>query len=235
MALPTLSASKLKTFVGCNKRYQYQYIERFPQDKHPAAALGTAVHATIDKVYKQRQDPVSLFIKEFTKELYDANLNLDPFVLARYTADGIAMVGDYNYLDNNPTATEVEFRLKFPNDSQAICTIHGFIDQIYDWGFVDLKTNKQKPKQEDLNSDLQFILYQWAYKQITGNPAMFSVWHHLRTQERLNAYVLNKEAFAEKTIEDILTAKQSGEYPKNRAYHCRWCPFKEPCFAEDEV
>lgn len=230
MGLPTLSASKLKTYALCPYKYKYTYIDRLPQDKHPAAALGTAVHETIDGIYKQRQDPVSLFVQQFDKQWYDFNLPTDSGLYSRYLSDGIIMVGDYDYTARVPINTEVEFRLKFPNDAHAICIIHGFIDQMYDWGFVDLKTNGRKPKQEDLDNDLQFILYQWAFRLITGSQPTQSVWYHLRTQEDIIADVVGKDDVAERAIVTILETK---EYIKNRGPHCRWCPFKEPCFAED--
>ncbi len=233
--LPTLSASKLKTFSTCPYKYKYQYIERLPVLKHPAAALGTAVHTTIDKVCKQRQDPVSLFIAEFNKELHDSNINLPAETRHIMYADGVAMVGDYDYDSWHPLATEVEFRLPFPSESRAICEIHGFIDQMYDWGFVDLKTNKQKPKQEDLDHDLQFILYQWAYKKLTDKYPEQSIWYHLRTQQAIIADVRGKDAYAESVIRQVLAARESGEYEKNRRWHCNYCPFREPCFTEDEV
>ena len=51
--LKVLSASKLKTFNACNRKYYYEYVDKQPSKKHPAACLGSAVHKTIERVYKE--------------------------------------------------------------------------------------------------------------------------------------------------------------------------------------
>lgn len=46
---PHISVSALKTFIGCPRKYCYQYIERRPQEfRSIALAFGTAWHSAID-------------------------------------------------------------------------------------------------------------------------------------------------------------------------------------------
>lgn len=232
---PVLSASKLKTFVGCGRRYKYQYIERVPVLKHPAAALGTAIHNTIDAVYKEKRDPIKFFVDAFDEEIRNANILLNYDEYQKYREDGIKMVGDYPYNDWMPIATEVEFRLPFPDKHRPLCEIHGFIDQTHEWGFADLKSNKQRPKQEELDNDLQFIIYQWAYEQLRGKPAEKCVWYHLRTQQAINADVIGKNDVALNVIRELLQVRRDNTFTKNRTFFCRWCPFRDPCYAEDDV
>jgi hypothetical protein len=229
-----LSASKLKTYKLCSQRYKYQYVDKLPSPKHPAAALGSAVHATIDKVFKQRQDPVSLFIQEFNHELHNYNISLDhlSYGYAKSLSDGIAMVGDYPFSSYTPKETEVEFWEGFPNDSSSI-KIHGYIDQLYDWGIVDLKTNARKPKQEDLDNDLQFILYQWAFKKLTGSYPRKVLWYHLRTQEELAADVIGKEHIAEQAIDQIVYSLQEDLFSPVVGYQCKFCPFVDRCITDN--
>ncbi len=233
--LPVLSASKFKTFIGCGRRFKYQYIERVPVLKHPAAALGTAIHTTIDGVFKKKKDPIQLFLASFDNELRDANILLNYEEYQKYQADGVKMVGDYDYAMWQPVETEVEFRLPFPNKHHPLCEIHGFIDQTFQWGFADLKSNKQKPKQEELDDDLQFIAYQWAFEQIYNRPAERSIWYHLRTQQPIEAHVIGKTDRVLEVVKDLLQARRENTFVKNRTFFCRFCPFKDPCFAEDDT
>lgn len=229
--LHVLSASKLKTFESCARKYYYQYIERLLTERHPAAALGSAVHKTIEVVYDQRVDPVITFLNEFDRELAKNNLvlDLDNQAQRRYKNDGVKMVGDYDYSARVPIEKELEFLLPFPNAAHPMCMIHGYIDQAYEWGFVDLKTNGRKPKQDILNNDLQFIIYDWAFNEIYNRPAEHMIWHHLRTHEDLAADVSGKLDIAVRIIDSILEKDFTNVYEQNIGEACRFCPFKVPC------
>jgi hypothetical protein len=235
-SLIQLSASKIKTFQSCPRKYYYEYLHKLPKEKHPAAALGSAVHKTIERVYKEHAEPVSTFLKEFAHELVKYNITEFSWGQeAKLRNDGIKMVGDYDYSRRIPTQIEVEFRLPFPNAAHAICSIHGYIDQVYATSFVDLKTNARKPTQDVLDNDIQFILYAWAFKEIYQVYPEQAIWHHLRTQQDLIADVQGKEDYVSFAVDAILEAEITG-YPKipyKAGKTCLFCPFKDRCAVED--
>jgi len=229
--LLTLSASRLKTFSACPKQYYYAYIDKQDTKKHPAAVLGTAVHRTIERVYRDRTEPVSTFIREFDAEAEKCGVE-DP--RSKYKNDGIKMVGDFDYGKRIPKESELEFTLAFPNQAHPLCMVHGYIDQAYDWGFVDLKTNARKPLQGVLDNDLQFIVYNWAYKEIYGQTAQQRIWQHLRTGEDLKADVEGKEDLAARVIERILEADFTGIYDKNIGAPCILCNYRAICLGTED-
>lgn len=226
--LITVSASKLKTFSSCPRKYYYEYVDKQPKEKHPAAALGSAVHKTIELVYKNHVEPVSTFLTTFDAELQKYEVTLEGRQKSLRT-DGIRMVGDYQYEKRTPTELELEFRLAFPNQAHPLCMMHGYLDQIYDWGFVDLKTNGRKPLRGVLDNDLQFIIYHWAFKELYGYDPDESIWHHLRTGEDLQADVAGKEDDAARVIERILETDVTGVYDKNVGDACVFCSHKLIC------
>lgn len=63
--LPTISASRIKVYKTCARQYQYKYViarEDRPEDhKNVAALLGTALHAAIEKKYKEGKSPTATF------------------------------------------------------------------------------------------------------------------------------------------------------------------------------
>ena len=230
--LTTLSASKLKTFSSCEKKYYYEYIEKACTDRHPAAALGTSVHKTIEHVYREQTDPIATFSEIFGKEI--AQYEDTGIDLRKYQTDGIKMVRQYNFARRTPTAMEVEFLLPFPNQAHALCQIRGFIDQTYDWGFVDLKTNRTKPLNSVLDNDLQFLIYDWAFEQINGYEARDKIWHQLRTGEDLYADTVGKLDNVTRVIERILDSYMTGIYDRSVGDPCRICSHRKACLGRSD-
>jgi len=231
--LKVLSASKLKTFSACNRKYYYEYVDKQQTKKHPAAALGTAVHKTIELVYKEQVDPVLTFANTFNAELELAGIDgrdIKPELLR----DGVKMVSNYKFDRRTPKEMELEFLLPFPNQAHPLCQIRGFIDQSYDWGFVDLKTNKFKPLGGVLDNDLQFIVYDWAFAEIYGYQPSNKIWHHLRTGEDLYAETTGKLDNAVRVIEKILDSDMTGVYDRSVGEACRICPHRLICLGRED-
>jgi CRISPR/Cas system-associated exonuclease Cas4 (RecB family) len=231
-SLVTLSASKLKTFSNCPRKYWYDYVERVETKKHPAAVLGTAVHKTIERGYKEETPPLIIYGQEYNAESKRQEMP----VVGKIFQDGIEMVARYDFTARTPQELELEFRLPFPNAAHPLCMIHGYMDQLYDWGFVDLKTNKRKPLRGVLDNDLQFIVYTWGFKELTGYDPEASVWHHLRTGEDLIADTAGEDKvdLAQRVIERILESQMTGIYDKNVGDPCLFCPHKEPCLGRSD-
>lgn len=205
--------------------------------KHPAACLGSAVHRTIEKTYKEKTSPDSTFMIELGTELQNAELELDTKVSDKLIKDGLKMVTQYNYEKRIPDDMEVEFLLPFPNQAHPLCQMRGYIDQVYDeFGFVDLKTNKFKPLMGVLDNDPQFVIYNWAYSEIFNHPPVNSVWHHLRTSEDLYANVAgaNKLDDVVRIVEKILDSELTGIWDKTVGKTCEWCNFRMPCLGTDK-
>jgi CRISPR/Cas system-associated exonuclease Cas4 (RecB family) len=237
MELPRLSASKLKTFSSCPKKFYYEYVDRQESTKHIAAIMGTAVHKSIDSVYSARrnghasQDVDILYHIAWTEEfirspgaVYDRKV----------FEDGLGIVKRYDFEKRTPNATEFEFRLPFPDPIMPMCEIHGYIDQMYDWGLVDMKTSKRKPAQVLLDNDLQFIVYAWAFYNIVGENPNHVLWHHLRTGEDLEFNLsIDKVDLASRVVERILESQESSVWDRNVGEACLFCSHRRVCLGAD--
>lgn len=234
MELTRLSASKMKTFSSCPRKFYYEYVERQRQPKHIAALMGSAVHKTIETHYLDRRegivkDPLLIYNERISEEL---NLNPDVEMDGRVIVDGSKIVAAYDFEKREPKVMEMEFFLPFPDALFPICEIHGFIDQMYDWGLVDLKTSKRKPASIMLENDLQFMLYQWAFQELTGEPAKHTLWHHLRTGEDLeveNKLDGKKLGMIERIIVRILEGYETETWDRCVGEACMFCSHKEIC------
>lgn len=242
--LPRLSASKIKTFTACPRQYWYRYIKR-DESRHIAAAMGSAVHTSIDRTYRawkedKPADPATFYTQGWYSELEKSGIPDDNKVYK----EGLGIVQRYDWKRRTPEKGEVEFILPFPDRHSPMCEIHGYIDQIYDWGLVDLKTNKRKPDELVLNHDLQFIIYSWAYLQLYGEKPNHVFWYHLRTNEDIpvDAFSRAKVEYATRKIDALLEEQyqQANDdenmftwFDKNIGPACMWCSYKRQCLGEE--
>lgn len=222
----TLSASKLKTYHMCNRRYYYQYVRKVPTQKKISAVLGTSVHKAIEMGHKGENH------NEVYSQTWDKELELNEVQhQVRPYRDGLKMLEQYPFFAFSPLEMELEFTVPFPNPAHPLCYIHGFIDQVYERGFIDLKTGLRKPLEGMLSYDLQFIVYANAFKQLFDTKPTVTLWHHLRTGDMLTAHVHDKEDHALRAIESILRAEDQEEdkYERHVGEACYYCDFRTPC------
>lgn len=238
--LLTVSASKLKVYAMCPRRFWYEYIEKAERTKHPAAAMGTAIHKAVELGHQKIRDGqdaglVSIMsVKDYSDTLDEVAAKDGIVVDTFYYRDGVKMMQAYDFTKRMPVESELEFRLPFPDPISPLCYIHGYIDQMYDWGIVDLKSSKRKPMQGLLDNDLQFITYWWAYHQITGEVPNHVLWHHLRTSEDLVAAVAHKTDDVARVVERIYDSQVTGIYDKCVGEACRICSFRAACLGTEK-
>lgn len=227
MELPRLSASKLKVYQHCPKKYWYDYIKKYPKGpRHPSALIGSSFHKAVEQFHKPEdtRDPMTVFTEEYKKACEEEGAEFDQLLWS----DGVHMCLLYMDVIRQPVKMEREFFLDYPLENPRY-TIHGYIDQLYDWGVVDLKTNKKRPTQKELDEDLQFIIYAWAFEQIQGYPPEKVIWYQARTGKDIVANVVGKMDRVDSMIAKIDESYFMDEYPRNEGFMCRFCPFKGPC------
>jgi CRISPR/Cas system-associated exonuclease Cas4 (RecB family) len=240
--LPTVSATRIKTFASCPRKYYYQYVKKLPSVRHPAATMGTAVHRAIDSVYKDpTAQPLNVYNGTWLEEFRQYPELLEHAQSSRLQMDGQKILGKYDFAARIPRETEVEFRLPYPDPIEPICLVHGFVDQIYaDGTLVDLKTSRNKPIPAVLSFDPQFVLYAWAYLNMYGEVLTRGLWHHLRTSEDIEAVGIQQKPNFEyvlRIVEDLLRTMDSvveGEddptlFTQRIGDPCMFCSFRQPC------
>jgi hypothetical protein len=253
----TLSASRIKTFASCPRKFYYHYIEEHPDPMHPAAAMGSAVHKTIEQVYKQGVEPFNTFQENWIAQMKEyPELTTHPKTNAAQQ-DGVKIITKYDFERRVPQELELEFRLPFPDPIDPVCYMRGFIDHIYEDGtLVDLKTSRNRPKPAILGFDPQFIIYEWAFLNIYGELPRHVYWHHLRTGEDIEAIVrghgqldhvrrlVDKIARMYRTMERRKSAlEERGKtddgvihlFDRNAGEPCLFCSYRTPCLGEQEA
>jgi hypothetical protein len=133
-----------------------------------------------------------------------------------------------------PLELEKAFELPFPNKENPVCILRGVIDMILeDDIIIDHKSTKVKPTKKKLSENYQFTLYAWAYRELYGRLPSKVYWHHLRTQEFLEANVIDD--FEEKLtniVNDVILIINDTSFEKvERNGFCdNVCYFKDRCW-----
>lgn len=227
-----LSASKIKTFSSCARKYYYNYVEKIESDKHPGALCGTAVHKAIELGF-QGQDPFMVYLDTWR----DITQDVKHPKLVKYYTEGMDMVNKFDFSQPPPLYHEMEFNLPFPNESSPIVNIRGFMDAVYADKIYDFKSTRNKPLRGVLDNDAQFIIYRWAFTQLFGiEPQVY--WYHLRTGDLLEADV--SQDYKLRNVYHLIESVVAKEGANKESYDlsigesCVFCSYRDICLGRSD-
>jgi len=212
------SASRITTYKTCPRLFYYQYIERIEEPKHVLTVMGSALHKSIELFYGKGVNAKATFLREFYNGVSYAESKLG--LRGKETPSQVALLGEsiINAMDWSlkPIELEKSFSLPFPNKENPVCTMRGIIDMILDGGIIiDHKSSKTKPSKKKLMENYQFTIYAWAFREMYGRFPEKVYWHHLRTQELIEADVFtNFDKTIASIVSDIQTIISEKEYEK---------------------
>jgi CRISPR/Cas system-associated exonuclease Cas4 (RecB family) len=212
--LPRLSASKIATYLDCPVRYKYRYLEGTKDQPNIYAWFGTAMHKAIQLYYEEGINP-NVTLQDRMSRVTGDVLYLDKAMLL--THNGHEMLDSMDFSLYAPIELEKYFRLPYPNEEDAICTIEGYIDLVAENYIVDFKTGKEKPTKIDDN--IQFIIYYWAFNKLYGRNPDYVIYHRLRDHKQ---YKLTAPNFTllEEIIQTILIDPMN--YELKPCDNCSW-------------
>ena len=195
MAKRVESASSINTFLQCNRRYYYQYVEKLPTKPSIHTVRGNIAHSTLEEFYNldftnftsenyRKQFKLSMqkmFMEQWGKYKTELKgLNLTSQELAFYFEETLFMV--LNWCEHFLS----EFAVKFDGDiqktfnlikplteveySSEVYGIRGYVDAIKTVGnevhILDYKTNANSEVKDSIR--LQLALYSILYQEKNG-------------------------------------------------------------------
>lgn len=173
-----VSASKIKTYMGCPLQAKFIYKDRLPQQQNAYATFGTCVHSALERYNTtgDLEDALKYFEDIWENpEKINAAIEVWPPTLnfggARQR--GIDMIRGYHekvkWEQRTVLATEHRFLVPFGRYE-----LTGVVDLLelrksakgrQTLLVVDYKTNKRQPYQSTLKIDVQFTVYRYAVEQ----------------------------------------------------------------------
>lgn len=229
-----ISASSIKDWLVCSKRYVYR--TQYPKEdaeKTPDLLVGTAVHEVIEKHWKDKYDNNVARVRNL---LDDVGINSDnKFHVTKAERCVKNFHATYAELLTESDIVEKSFKIELKPGAYLVGKIDRVI-QAFGGIIVDWKTNTKPPKASELEKDVQFLIYRYAYQHMfKEEPA--KVWYaSLYTNDRILVQynsVYNACLF-EDVIPKMLKDISSNSYTKQGMFTgaCEKCQYKKICIGE---
>lgn len=251
------SHSRLGTYENCPRKFAFQYIEKpdIPRRQSIEAFMGTAVHDTLEHLYKivmMERTPKWEDIRDFFEDFWVKNIAPDVLIVRKeFTAEDYRNVGrrclqEYfvkNFPFRQSRTLALEERITVDLDGTGAYSLQGYIDRLAqaDNGEIeihDYKTSRHLPSQADVDSERQLALYQIGIKdRWPDTPGVTLVWHYLRSGRVLTSKRTPEALDTLKTetirlIDTINDAIAHEQFPPKESTLCDWCEFYNLCPAK---
>lgn len=175
-----LSASRIKTLEGCSWLYWCNYHLKVHQESNSGAQRGTIVHLVLEVLLSPRRKKYVTKLKRaktiqaipsmerlVRKHVTEQGLTEEDYVMC----DEMILVGLNNEFLGKKGAKQIDPELEFniKNESPRY-NIRGFIDKFIEYKskleIHDYKSSKQKFKGEELDSNIQAMMYSLVAKKM---------------------------------------------------------------------
>jgi|GEM_PF-922660 len=243
-----LSATRIKAYRTCPRKYKYAYRDEIPSVITAAVAFGRVMHQTLYALHMQGMEQTSIPSVEdgfaIFDELWRTTLEQEQplFLFGGASAQAYWDLADdilRGYVKRQqhlppPVAVEFPFHLVWEGH-----TLTGVVDRIDDGDngvtVVDYKTSQRKPTAQELKEDLQLTLYALAVEQSLGRPVERIVHYHLRDQTQLST--ARSQSDFRKLQQVILPRftqrSEAQSFAPRYGYWCRFCDYRELCHAHN--
>lgn len=237
-----LSASAVKTYEQCPRKYFYTYIEKAKKKQWDHFDLGNLCHETLELFHQ-------IYINEGAKKGSLAKLMGHAFGRARmnkqYSSMSDILLAEAKelcagYLDRvrqdgmpNVKGVETSFNIKISNDVR----VRGFLDRLdimKDGRFhiVDYKTTKNAKYLDEF----QLLVYgMWLLQQYPDIESFKGSYVLLRHKSKTKEYEFNRED-VDRITKDLLNyaskIRSENTWTPVPTILCNWCDFKEICPAQ---
>lgn len=242
-----LSVSKVKSFTGCKKQYEFNYIQKLPSIEYPHHTFGKLAHKVLEDFHNyyinnpDSKEPNSIVMSmafkaacmEY-KEKMTPDMNTEcKEMMIKYLK--ILSLDKQNKLSSNVLKCEDPFNLIIEDDEVAV-KMNGFIDRIQldQDGILHVADYKTVKNKKYLKDDF-FQLLTYAYIMLHQNPEIETV---------RASYVLLRHEFEYITKdfnkEEILTIRdqyldygkkmlKETEFKANPTALCNYCSYLDRC------
>ncbi|MGH7725647.1 MAG: RecB family exonuclease [Candidatus Eiseniibacteriota bacterium] len=241
---PWYSPSRLKTFLECAKKYEFQNILKRPTRPQPHFDLGTNVHAALREWLRQ---PPVIRTWDGLLELYrtEWRKNQPAFAtrpreeLQKWGEQGKAMLRRFaDTLPDQlePLATEKMVRVDFGD-----VVVGGRVDRVDELPdktlrVIDYKTGKfPKNPARTREEDLAAAVYaRGTSEAFVGLPVSEVEYLYLEPMERLvfpvdAAWQAHKETVVSELARRAMAAEAAKSFPAQPSNLCQWCDFLDAC------
>jgi CRISPR/Cas system-associated exonuclease Cas4 (RecB family) len=223
-----LSASSIKDYLLCTKKFYYRTSKQFEFTENPSMQLGTVVHSIIEKYWDLSLEDL---LSELVNECMDRKLGSD--MLEKGTK---SLTNFYHKRDlwGLSIDDKIEYSFKLPMSADVFLV--GKIDRITKDGILlDWKTESSPPENIDLVP--QFIVYDYAYKRLFDrNATIYSVGIYTDTQVMYKRNTVAYNEMIQSVIPNMADNIRANRFSREGMFSgkCFRCPYKEVCLGDSK-
>ncbi len=250
--MEAISVSQLNLYRACSLKYKFHYVDRLPKPFKPAGlAFGSAMHAGIEWLYKERlqerEPTLEELVKMFSAEWYSQKLGGEVRVKDGESEQELteqARVLLALYQERGPkSATHVEFPFKvslvdFSTGEVLDAPLIGYIDLIENNETVDdVKVTARSMDLDSLDTQFQFLAYDYAFFVLyKTRPKAIKLINLIKTKKpKIETMELARPDrdhrwFFHTAKEAMRGIKERVFFP-NPSFRCKECEYQEQCGA----
>ncbi len=235
-----ISASAVKSYDQCPRKYFFNYIQRAPKKHWAHFDLGNICHNTLEifhEVY-MKEGTEKRSLKQIMSYAFSVTRQNFKHVEDSMLLDAKDMLMDYlQFVKNNgmPLVKGVETPFEF-NITEDI-VIRGFIDRIdvmKDGRFriVDYKTTKNVKYLDAFQLSVYGLWLQREYPNIDSFTGSYVLLRHGSKFKDYDFNIEDVEKTKKELIEYATNIREENEWTPIPTILCNWCDFKEICPAQ---
>lgn len=247
-----LTPSKIRTFLNCPRRFEFQYVSKLPEPATTSAVLfGKAMHAALERFHLALVDNLVLLPVDLAPTFANALdvqaakhstiLFREGETRASLIAEARRLLDLYRSVALGFDIMEVEHRfevaLTAQHDSMRGAILRGKIDLLtQEPGIVEFKTTRKRPSMNEQNFDdnLQLLAYAFAHHAAFGViPSVSFVYFVRGVSPEIVVYRARPSTtqfdFFRSLVEDVRSRIESGVYLPNPSKLCGFCPYQVAC------
>ena len=235
MFIKSISESKASTFIQCNLKYKFKYVDKYEEMSKNKDALdfGSYIHKIFELGYEKSSFDDLLTIAEGCKKDYKITEEKD-----RSTETCLRNFLRFNASLTETVGTELVYEIK--HDKKNDISLNGIIDRIVkspegEYLVLDYKTGKRELKKHELYQNHQMQGYAYAVHKLFKVPFdKITVAHYYPVSGNLVSvkYSLAQISFYLKNkIETVwkIRKKKKHEFPSSKNQFCNWCGYSQLC------
>ncbi len=222
--------------------YYLRYVKKVPIKEGAASVYGTAIHRAIKTAYDsgltKPDDWANLFKCEWLALTSNRDIvfSSEGEYLKKFR-DGQEMLKSYYNKFVKHSSPPIATEYFFGRDNLVQIgghTIIGVFDQIdADNNVIDYKSGV-KPTFSELDFDLQFTIYSYAYRKLFGKPENGLILRHLGTMKDMTTARAEKDfVILEEEIGKVEKRLKSKSFVRNLGRDCAGCFFLGHCLGKE--
>ncbi len=248
--LEKFSPSMMIDYISCPRLFYFRYISKiFLPQKQIHLLFGGAVHSAIEGIFN-KQEPFSLFIRDFDKEkllddeklLHQEYIDLGQEMIRNWLKEYPTLNTLYNLEDGQSELYIKRYLINPLTGETSSIPMSGRIDRLLNDGkIVEFKTSAKKWEKDAVNYKIQTLLYNlWYFSEhgvLPTETLYFILLKKYKKVGRGETYqVLSKHCTIDELastfdeVEIILNKINDGEFDRPRN-HPRWCD----CYRYEEA